>query len=165
VGDVLILRGPAASLAATPAGTVAFVAADGPADRLLWWEPAPDPHPAGAVCYRALLHLGADGVSAPFLYTVEQDAAPEHEAELNAWYAEEHLPRLGAVPGVLSARRFAAVGASTTPRYLAAYRLTARSVFESPAWLGARQTPWTLRARGFFRNARRTMRRLEGGAD
>jgi hypothetical protein len=164
MGDLLILRSPAASPAATPAGAVAFVAADDPADRLLWWEPAPDPHLAGALCYRALLRLGAEGVAAPFLYIVEQDAAPEHEAELNAWYAEEHLPRLGAVPGVLSARRFAAVDASTTPRYLAAYRLTARPVFESPAWLEARQTPWTLRARGFFRNARRTMRRLEGGA-
>ncbi len=164
MGDLLILRGPAASPAATPAGAVAFVAADDPADRLLWWEPAPDPHPAGAVCYRVLLRLGADGVAAPFLYTVEQDAAPEHEAELNAWYAEEHLPRLGAVPGVLSARRFAAADASTTPRYLAAYRLAARAVFESPAWVEARETPWTLRARGFFRNARRTMRRMEGGA-
>lgn len=160
MGDLLILRGPAA----TPAGAVAFVAADDPADRLLWWEPAPDPHPAGAVSYRALLRLGAGGVAAPFLYTVEQDAAPEHEAELNAWYAEEHLPRLGAVPGVLSARRFAAADASTTPRYLAAYRLAARAVFESPAWIEARETPWTLRARGFFRNARRTMRRMEGSA-
>ena len=164
MGDLLLLCGPAASPAATPAGAVAFVAADDPADRLLWWEPAPDPHPVGAVSYRALLRLGAEGVSAPFLYTVEQDAAPEHEAELNAWYADEHLPRLGAVPGVLSARRFAAVDASTTPRYLAAYRLAARAVFESPAWIEARETPWTLRARSFFRNARRTMRRMEGGA-
>ena len=164
MGDLLVLRGPAAGPAAPPAGAVAFVASDDPADRLLWWEPAPGPRPAGAVCYRALLRLGADGVAAPFLYTVEQDAAPEHEAELNAWYAEEHLPRLGAVPGVLSARRFAAVGTSTPPRYLAAYRLMARSVFESPAWIEARETPWTLRARCFFRNARRTMRRMEGGA-
>ena len=164
MGDLLILCGPAASPAATPAGAVAFVASDDPADRLLWWEPAPGPHPAGAVCYRALLRLGAGGVAAPFLYTVEQDAAPEHEAELNAWYAEEHLPRLGAVPGVLSARGFAAVDAATTPRYLAAYRLAARAVFESPAWIEARETPWTLRARSFFRNARRTMRRMEGSA-
>ena len=164
MGDLLILCGPAASPAATPVGAVAFVAADDPADRLLWWEPAPDPHPVGAVSYRALLRLGAGGVAAPFLYTVEQDAAPEHEAELNAWYAEEHLPRLGAVPGVLSARRFAAVDAATTPRYLAAYRLAARAVFETPAWIEARETPWTLRARSFFRNARRTMRRMEGSA-
>ncbi len=164
MGDLLLLCGPAASPAATPTGAVAFVAADDSADRLLWLEPAPGPHPAGAVLYRTLLSLGADGVAAPLLCTFEQDAAPEHEAELNAWYAEEHLPRLGAVPGVLSARRFAAVGASTTPRYLAAYRLAARGVFESSAWIEAHETPWTLRARGFFRNARRTMRRMEGGA-
>jgi hypothetical protein len=126
---------------------------------LCWVEPAPE-LPPGATAYRALLRIGATGAEAPFLYTVEQDVAPEHEAELNAWYAEEHLPRLAAVPGVLSARRFVASDAATSPRYLAAYRLERREVFESPAWIEARETPWTLRARTYFRNTRRTMRRL-----
>jgi hypothetical protein len=134
-----------------------FVTDDGAT--LCWVEPAADV-PPGATAYRALLRIGAVGSEAPFLYTVEQDVAPEHEVELNAWYAEEHLPRLAAVPGVLSARRFMAIDAATGPRYLAAYRLERREVFESPAWIEARETPWTLRARTYFRNTRRTMRRL-----
>jgi hypothetical protein len=126
---------------------------------LCWIEPAPEV-PRGARAYRKLLRIGAAGTEAPFLYTVEQDVMPEHEAELNAWYAEEHLPRLAAVPGVLSARRYVAADAATSPRYLAAYWLEQREVFESPAWIEARETPWTLRVRTYFRNARRTMRRL-----
>jgi hypothetical protein len=135
-----------------------FVTKDG-ADALSWLEPAPDPLPQGALRYRALMRLGAEGVDAPFLYIVEQDVEAAQEQELNAWYAEEHLPRLGAVPGVISARRFVALDAATSPRYLAAYRLERKEVFESPAWLVARETPWTARAVTFFRNARRTMRR------
>jgi hypothetical protein len=91
---------------------------------------------------------------------LEQDVAPEHGAELNAWYAEEHLPRLAAVRGVLSARRFMAADPATSPRCLAAYRLKWREVFESPAWIEARETPWTLHVRTDFRNTRRTIWRL-----
>ncbi|MDJ0389142.1 hypothetical protein QMO56_13550 [Roseomonas sp. E05] len=152
MADLAILHGASAGLV--------FARADNPAERLGWMEPAPQPAPAGAVLYRAILRLGAEGVEAPFLYTVEQDAEPGREEELNAWYADEHIPRLAAVPGVLSARRFVALDAGTSPRYLAAYRLERREVFESPAWIEARETPWTRRARTFFRNPHRTMRRL-----
>ncbi|HWL81960.1 MAG TPA: hypothetical protein VNR89_13505 [Roseomonas sp.] len=153
MADLAILNG------AGGAGLV-FALADDPATRLTWMEPVPDAAPAGAVLYRAVLRIGAEGVEAPFLYTVEQDVEPGREEELNAWYADEHIPRLAAVPGVLSARRFVALDAGTSPRYLAAYRLERREVFESPAWIEARETPWTRRARTFFRNPRRTMRRL-----
>jgi hypothetical protein len=84
---------------------------------------------------------------------LEQDVAPEHGAELNAWYAEEHLPRLAAVPGVLSARRFMAADPATSPRYLAANRLKRREVFASSAWIEARETPWTLPVRTIWRLA------------
>ncbi|MXP65107.1 hypothetical protein E0493_17310 [Roseomonas sp. M0104] len=142
-----------------------FALADDPGTRLAWVEPAPGAAPTGgtptgALLYRAILRVGAEGVEAPFLYTVEQDVEPGREEELNAWYADEHIPRLAAVPGVLSARRFLALDAGTSPRYLAAYRLERREVFESPTWIEARETPWTRRARTFFRNPRRTMRRL-----
>jgi len=138
-----------------------FAAADDPADRLTWLEPPHAPLPPGAALYRLLLRFGAAHPDAPFLYVVEQDAAPEDEAELNAWYAEEHMPRLAAVPGVVAARRYASIDPSRSPRYLAAYWLERREVFESPAWIEARVTPWTARARSFFRNPRRIMRRQE----
>src|SRR5688572_23148964 len=48
---------------------------------------------------------------------------PEAEADFNAWYDEEHVPALAAVPGCLAARRFRIVnGASEgNHRYLALY--------------------------------------------
>jgi len=138
-----------------------FAAADDPSDRLTWLEPPPAAPPPGATPYRALLRFGAAEPAAPFLYVVEQDAAPEGEAEVNDWYEREHMPRLAAVPGVVAARRYVATDPACSPRYLAAYWLERREVFESPAWIEARVTPWTARARAFFRNPRRTMRRLE----
>ena len=139
----------------------AFTAISDPQDRLAWLEPPPSPLPPGAVAYGLLLRFGAQATSAPFLYTVEQDVEPAPEDEVNAWYATEHMPRLAAVPGVVAARRYVALEPTSSPRYLAAYWLTQREVFECPAWIEARETPWTARARTFFRNTRRTMRRLE----
>ncbi len=39
------------------------------------------------------------------------NVVPEAEADFNAWYDEEHVPRLSGVPGCLSARRFKIVNA------------------------------------------------------
>jgi hypothetical protein len=75
--------------------------------------------------------------------------APEAEADFNAWYDEEHIPRLSAVPGCLSARRFrivAAVG-DVQHRYLALYHLTSPEVCSSKAWEEAAVTPWTVKIR------------------
>jgi hypothetical protein len=138
-----------------------FASVDDPADRLTWLEPPPTAMPGAAVPYRTLLRFGAEAPATPFLYIVEQDVEPAQEDELNAWYATEHMPRLASVPGVTAARRYLALDAAFSPRYLAAYWLERREVFESPAWIEARVTPWTARARTFFRNPRRTMRRLE----
>ena len=40
------------------------------------------------------------------LLAVSMNVDPAVEHEFNEWYNSEHLPQLGAVPGVLSARRF-----------------------------------------------------------
>ena len=45
---------------------------------------------------------------------VAMNVAPEADAEFNAWYNEEHVPALGAVPGCLSARRFKTNGGTHT---------------------------------------------------
>jgi len=66
---------------------------------------------------------------------------PGAEADYAAWMDEEHLPNLSKVPGVLSARRF--VATESTNRYIAVYHLTHPEVCSSPAWLQARETPWT----------------------
>ena len=79
----------------------------------------------------------------PWLYIVHTDIPDHIVDEYNEWYDNEHLPRLVTVPGVVRARRYAAV--SGNPKYLTAYELTDKDAFESPAGLAARKTPWTAR--------------------
>lgn len=74
---------------------------------------------------------------------------PEAEADFNAWYDEEHVPRLAQVPGCLAARRFRITSAVSEGqhRYLALYHLESADVCSSKAWEEAAVTPWTLRIR------------------
>ena len=97
-----------------------------------------------------------------FHYVVETDVLPEAEQDLNAWYGEEHLPGLAAVPGVVRAARY--VDAHGSPRYYACYDLARLEAFGSPPWLAVRATPWSSRVRPSFRNTSRTMFRVPGGS-
>ncbi len=110
------------------------------------------------------------GVQAPFHYVVETDVAAGGEAELQAWYEQEHLPGLSRVPGCDRARRFLRLsinspsatssgdGAwSSLPLYVASYDLQGPEVTESPPWLAVRHTGWSSRVRPLFRNTRRTL--------
>ena len=92
---------------------------------------------------------------APYHYVVETDVLPEYEEDLNAWYAQEHLPGLAAVPGTLRAARY--IDASGSPRYYACYDLANLDTLGSPAWLEVRKTAWSSKVRPAFRNTRRTM--------
>jgi hypothetical protein len=69
------------------------------------------------------------------------------------------LPRLVTVPGVLRARRYNRVS-GPGPQYLTAYEITGADVWESPAAILARKTPWTEKMRSLFQNTRRSMCRL-----
>ena len=81
---------------------------------------------------------------------ISMNVVPEHEAEFNAWYNEEHLDALAGVPGVLSARRYR--GAGSTQRYAAIYHFAREGVTESAAWKTAANTPWTEKMRPHFRD-------------
>ena len=81
---------------------------------------------------------------------ISMNVAPEHEAEFNAWYNEEHLDALAGVPGVLSARRYRGTGA--TQRYAAVYHFVREGVTESVAWKAAANTKWTEKMRPHFRD-------------
>ena len=85
----------------------------------------------------------ANGAGGMLLFAM--NVTPEAEADFNAWYDTEHLPRLANVPGVLLARRFRAAGG--THRYIALYHLSQPEVCGSKAWEDAAVTPWTLRIR------------------
>jgi hypothetical protein len=74
---------------------------------------------------------------------------PEAEADFNAWYDQEHVPALAAVPGCSLARRFRIRTAVSegNHRYLALYHLASPDVQASEAWQKAVDTPWTNRIR------------------
>jgi hypothetical protein len=55
------------------------------------------------------------------------------ETAFNAWYDNEHVPALGRVPGVLSARRFRNAAAGS-PKYVALYHLTSPAVVDGAEW-------------------------------
>ena len=86
------------------------------------------------------------------LLVASMNVEPAAEAEFNEWYNAEHLPQLGAVPGVLSARRFRATDTESERRYLALYHLRDAGVSRSDAWSKAANTPWTERMRPHFRD-------------
>jgi hypothetical protein len=86
------------------------------------------------------------------LLVASMDVDPEYEAEFNDWYNREHLPQLGAVPGVLAARRFQAAGQDVDRKYLALYHHTAPDVSRSDDWAKAANTPWTAKMRPHFRD-------------
>lgn len=85
------------------------------------------------------------------------NVAPEAETEFNAWYGTEHIPRLAAVPGCLSARRFR--GRGGTHQYIALYHLASPQIPSSKAWEEAAVTPWTLKIRPFTRDRLRIVLR------
>ena len=78
------------------------------------------------------------------------DVDPAHEDAFNAWYNEEHIPALAAVPGVISATRYR--DDTGTHRYLALYHLANPDVPNGPAWKAAAASPWTDRLRPHFRD-------------
>ncbi len=86
----------------------------------------------------------------PYALLVRIETAPEHDAELNSWYEQDHLGALQSVPGCYRARRFRATAGS--PRYLAVYDLESAAVTTSPAWRKAADSEWTLRMRPKFQN-------------
>ena len=79
---------------------------------------------------------------------IGMNMTPEHESEFNEWYNSEHVPALGSVPGVRSARRYRGSGA--TQRYCALYHLDSPEVVHSAAWQNAANTPWTQKLRPHF---------------
>jgi hypothetical protein len=89
--------------------------------------------------------------SAAALLAVSMNVEPAAEPEFNEWYNAEHLPQLGAVPGVLCARRFQSHEDKPERKYLAVYHLTGPDVPRSDAWKKAANTPWTERMRPHFR--------------
>jgi len=114
--------------------------------------------------FALMCEVGAvPAADAPWMYIVHTDIPDHIVAEYNAWYDSEHLPRCVGIPGVLRARRYTAsvcTSGDQGPKYLTAYELTGPDVWESPAALQARKTPWTEKMRSLFSNTRRALYQL-----
>jgi hypothetical protein len=82
------------------------------------------------------------------LLFVMMDIPEPHEAELNRWYDEEHLPERRSCEGFLTAKRYVALDGP--PRYLATYDLSSVEVLSAPAYrsLMDHLSPWTRRIGG-----------------
>ena len=78
-------------------------------------------------------------MSKRFLHLVRMDVAHDHEATFNEVYDKEHVPLLGAVPGVGRATRYRNPS-PTDPRYLAAYELESPAVLQSAPWKTAAES-------------------------
>jgi hypothetical protein len=142
---------------------------DGGEEHLLWietqgggFEEMKENLPAGEIfTFDLARDVGVAATSPPpWLYIVHTDIPADVVDDYNAWYDQEHLPRLVTVPGVDRARRYVATG-ELRPRYLTAYDLSINDAFESPQGLAARKTPWTERMRSLFQNTRRKMCTLQ----
>ena len=72
-----------------------------------------------------------------FACNLKPDALPE----VQRWYREEHIPRLGKVPGCVSARHF--VSHAGTHNSIALYEIETPQTCASAAWKEAAYTPWT----------------------
>ncbi|KQP08845.1 hypothetical protein [Pseudorhodoferax sp. Leaf265] len=88
-------------------------------------------------------------------YAVEMTPQAGWEAELQHWYAREHLPGLAGVPGCVRAQRF--LNYDTGPSSLACYDLVDAQAMGSPPWLAVRNTAWSSRVRPRFTATVRTM--------
>ena len=89
--------------------------------------PYPALHRRTAAAGRRLPHRPAPAR----LLVASMNVDPAAEPEFNEWYNAEHLPQLGAVPGVLCARRYSSSAADRERKYLALYHLTGPDVARS----------------------------------
>ena len=86
----------------------------------------------------------ADDEPPAVVLAVSLSVPPGREDDLAAWYAEEHIPMLLAVPGWQRIRRYRLTG-GTAPAYLSLHTLSGMSVFEEDAYRAAVSTPWMKR--------------------
>ncbi len=157
-GEVRVLHGVDAALTYL---RLPLAAAPTAQARAAWLQAARELAPGAEL---AILRLTTDlpgastGASAPWHYIVETDIAEGVEAELDAWYEQEHLPGLAGVPGTVRAQRF--TDETGSPRHHACYDLHTRETFGSAPWLAVRASAWSDRVRPHFCHTRRTMFRV-----
>jgi len=84
------------------------------------------------------------GRPAPVILAVSLSVPAESEADLAAWYTEEHIPMLLKVPGWRRIRRYRLVRGLDRPGpdFLSLHELAGPEVLEEPGYRAAISTPW-----------------------
>jgi len=84
------------------------------------------------------------GRPAPMILAVSLSVPAESEADLSAWYTEEHIPMLLQVPGWLRIRRYRLVRGldGPGPDFLSLHELAGPEVLGEPGYRAAISTPW-----------------------
>jgi hypothetical protein len=101
------------------------------------------------------------GRTAPAVLAVSMSVPEGTEADLEAWYTQEHIPMLLSVPGWRRIRRYRLVNAldAAGPDFLSLHEVAGPEVFEDAGYQAAISTPWRDRIVG---TALRRERRLFG---
>jgi hypothetical protein len=99
--------------------------------------------------YELISDSGSAGSSGPsaapaVVLAVSLSVPPTMDDDLAAWYADEHIPMLLAVPGWQRIRRYR-LTAGTAPAYLSLHSLASPTVFDEPGYRAAVSTPWQKR--------------------
>ena len=76
---------------------------------------------------------------ADYIYVVQMDIPPEHEADFNRVYDDEHVPEVLTVPGVHGCSRYVLHNATVegVARFVAVYDIDSPDVVTSASWLEA----------------------------
>jgi len=82
--------------------------------------------------------------TAPVILAVAMSVPEGSEDDVAAWYTEEHIPMLLAVPGWRRIRRFRLTRAldGPGPEFLSVHELAGPEVLEEPGYRAAITTPW-----------------------
>jgi len=81
------------------------------------------------------------GPAASVLMAVSMSVPAGAEEDMTAWYVEEHIPMLLAVPGWRRCRRYRLTSGSA-PRFLSLHEIESQAAFDEPAYRAAVSTPW-----------------------
>ncbi len=91
--------------------------------------------------YAPISDSGATGQAPPVLMAVSMSVPESAVADMEAWYVEEHIPMLLAVPGWRRSRRYV-LTSGDGPRYLSLHEIDSRAAFDRPEYKAAISTPW-----------------------
>jgi hypothetical protein len=91
--------------------------------------------------YAPISDSGATAEAPPVLMAVSMSVPESAEADMEAWYVEEHIPMLLAVPGWRRSRRYV-LTSGDGPKYLSLHEIDSPESFDRPEYKAAISTPW-----------------------